>query len=86
LTGCSLAANVFSEQLETDMADSRRIDGTVKAQPDVAQVAYQMALDLWQNSGKPLPTIADDEFVRLVSSCAKALQGNYSNYSFVDAL
>jgi hypothetical protein len=59
------------------MADDTKIRGTVKIASDdhTARVAYQMALDLWNASNGNLPTVDDDDFLKLVARCARALNG-----------
>jgi len=46
------------------------------------EVALKMALMLWRNSGLKDPTLADQNFVKLVASCAMALQGKYALFDF----
>ena len=70
------------------MTDSRSISGTVnvKQRPDCADVAYRMARDIWENSGKAAPKVSDEEFIRLVSTCSTALLGNYSRLDYAKAI
>lgn len=62
-------------------------DQTVKIEPnDVAATAYTMAVDLWYEKHGRRPSADHEDFLKLVSSCAYALQGFYTRYDWKGAI
>lgn len=43
---------------------------------NVAATAYTMAKDLWFEKHQKNPSMDDEDFLKLVNSCAKSLKGN----------
>ncbi len=61
-------------------------DEKIRVVEQVAQTAYEMARELWLLKHDRPPTMDDEDFLKLVSTSARALKGDFSVYSWRDAL
>lgn len=61
-------------------------DQTLKIEEGVAATAYAMAKDLWVSKHRDNPTMDDEDFIKLVSSCVGALKGHSASYSWKNTL
>ena len=66
------------EGRDSEMSERIRID------QDVAATAYKMALEMWRETNRTDPGLADaKQFVLLVNECALALKGSKAgNYDY----
>lgn len=65
--------------------ENRAVSGTIRTlnDQDVAATAYHMALSMWRAEyNKSSPKVSDEDFIRLVNSCALALQGRGTSYDW----
>ncbi len=57
-------------------------EGTKMQHDSTARVALEMAQTLWFNEHGTKPTLKDEQFVALVSTCANALKGSYKGFTW----
>lgn len=54
---------------------------------DVAQMAYEMAREIWINENGSMPSFKDAaKFIKLTDYCARALQGHLGNMDLLEKL